>query len=123
MAVRKEIKNITHIVNEDVSNGKVIWIVIDNTKLQLRLGLIFVPQESRSTTVKLQKMYDKIGRQIEQANVKDQDIIILGDFNCKIGDEIAGNNKEISKGGKMMLDLKKRHRLDIVNSSPKCTGL
>ena len=83
VAVRKGIKNITHIVNEDVSNGEMIWILIDNTKLQLRLGLIYAPQESRSTTVQLEKMYDRIGRQIMQANVKNQHIIILGDFNCK----------------------------------------
>ena len=60
VAVRKEINNITHIVNEDVSNGEMIWIVIDNTKLHLRLGLIYAPQESRSTTVQLKKIYDKI---------------------------------------------------------------
>ena len=36
-------------------------------------------------------MYEEIGEQISLAREKRQKILLLGDFNCKIGDRINGN--------------------------------
>ena len=44
-------------------------------------------------------MYQQIQDQIEQAKQQCQNIIILGDFNAKIGARIKGNKETVTKGG------------------------
>ena len=62
-------------------------------------------------------MYEEIGEQISLAREKRQKILLLGDFNCKIGDRIIGNRIDVTKGGKMLMKLLDRNRLTILNCS------
>ena len=45
-------------------------------------------------------MYQEIKDQIEQAKKQCQNILILGDFNAKIGTRIKGNKETVTKGGR-----------------------
>ena len=47
----------------------------------------------------------------------------MGDFNCKIGGYIEGNNKEVSKSGPNFLQMLKSNKLFLLNGSEKCKGL
>ena len=49
--------------------------------------------------------------------------MIVGDFNGKIGTEIEGNKEEITKGGRLLMQLVKRMQMEIVNKTDKCKGL
>ena len=44
----------------------------------------------------------------------------MGVMNGKIGDLIHGNKKEISKGGKIMINMIKENNMVILNSLEKC---
>ena len=50
-------------------------------------------------------MYQEIKDQIEQARQQCQNIIILGDFNAKIGARIKENKEEVTKGGRQIIKL------------------
>merc|ERR1712096_332518 len=123
IAISDDIKNISTIVEKKSENGECLWVVIDNNKVKIRLGLIYAPQESRTTKEKLKLMYDDIKDQVMQADEKQQKTLLLGDFNCKIGEEIQGNRTDVTKGGKLLLKMAERNRLSILNKSDICQGL
>ena len=50
-------------------------------------------------------------------------MLILGDFNGKIGKEVKGNKPEITKGGTLLLKMAKQERLTILNTTEICEGL
>ena len=121
--VRKEIENICTVVEKNNEVGQSLWVVIDNNQVKIRLGLIYAPQESRTKKAKLKIMYEHIKEQVQRAEEKQQNVLLLGDFNCKIGDEIKGNRPDVTKGGKLLLKLVERNRLSILNKSDLCQGM
>ena len=122
VGVKDPLGNICTIVKKS-SQNEALWIVIDNTKVKLRIGIIYAPQESRTSKDDLKEMYSDINEQILVAKEKQQSLLLLGDFNCKIGDEIKGNKPEVTKGGKLLLKMVKTNKLAILNQSEKCEGL
>ena len=52
-------------------------------------------------------MYQEIKNQIEQAKQQCQNMIVLGDFNAKIGARIKGNKETVTKGGRQIAKLDK----------------
>ena len=122
IAVRKELKNICTIVEKKKEIEESLWVTVDNTRVKLRIGLIYSPQESRTTVDMQKEMYKSIEEQISIGKERNQNILLLGDFNCKIGDAINGNTKEVTKGGKLLLDMAKTNKLVILNTTPTCHG-
>ena len=100
-----------------------LWLVINNTRMALRIGVIYAPQESRTVKEEYIKMYESINEQILAAKQKNQKLLLMGDFNCKIGGYIDGNNKEVSKSGPNFLQMLKSNKLFLLNGSEKCKGL
>ena len=68
-------------------------------------------------------MYQVIEDQVNKGKKKNQKIMIIGDLNCKIGKEVAGNNEKVTKGGRILLKLIKDMDLSVLNAHPKCQGL
>ena len=124
IGVQKRLKNITVVVDKSKEVGESLWVVMDNkTKTALRIGAIYAPQESRTSNDEYEKMYENLSKQILVAKQKDQKVLLMGDLNCKIGERIKGNTKEVSKSGKNLLQLIKSNKLKILNETEKCEGL
>ena len=85
---------------EDDDPAEQMWVRISNGRINVRIGLIYAPQESRTKKAELKRMYDKIKEQIEIGRNNKQKILALGDFNCKIGEEVKGNSSEITMEGR-----------------------
>ena len=49
-------------------------------------------------------------------------MFLTGDFNAKIGTNIIGNKEEITKSGKILMQMVLQQDLTILNASDKCTG-
>ena len=49
--------------------------------------------------------------EINTSKVDKEKIIIMGDFNCKIGIKAAGNKEEITKGGKILLNMVEKEQM------------
>ena len=109
---------------EDSTQGEQMWIRINNEKIDIRVGLVYAPQESRTKAKDLRIMYDKMEEQIIKGRNRNQKVLIVGDLNCKIGKEINGNKDIVTKGGRMLLKLVKDQDMEIVNANTnKCKGL
>ena len=79
--------------------------------VSIRIGLIYAPQECRTKLETYKEMYKKISDQVLYGEEKGQKIMMVGDFNCKIGDEINGNRKDVTKSAKYLLKLERNHQL------------
>ena len=102
---------------------EMLWLVVNNNRQSIRIGIIYAPQESRTTLEKIKLVYQRIQTEIDKANINQQNIIIIGDFNAKVGQKVRGNNKEISKAGKLLIKMVKDNKLNIVNNNPIAEGL
>ena len=60
---------------------------------------------------------------MEEEISKGRHILIVGDFNCRIGDRVPGNDTMVTKGGKMLNKLMERYNLRTGNETSKCAGL
>ena len=70
---------------------KSLWILLANTKKKITIGVIYAPQEKVTPNNKLKLMYEDIREQIKKRIKEKQQILILEDFNAKIGTAIKGN--------------------------------
>ena len=46
IAVRNEIKDITVEVKKTKESFESIWVLVNNTKIKLRIGVVYFPQEN-----------------------------------------------------------------------------
>ena len=88
------------------------------------MGVIYGPQENVMPNSELKKLYESISDQVEIGKVNNQQTVILGNFNAKIGNYIKNNKETITKGGRHLKRLVDKQNLCIVNGeSNKCEGL
>ena len=95
--------------------GEGLWILIDNKKTKLEFEVIYAPQENTTPNKELKKMFQEIKDQIEQTRQQCQNIVILGDFNAKIGTRIKGNKETVTKGGRQIIKLVDKQDMVILN--------
>ena len=119
LAVRKELKNISIEVKRTTEYLESLWIVINNNKIKLRIGVVYFPQEQDQN---LEEIYSILKEQVQESGKRDESIMIMGDFNCRVGMEIEGNEKRISKGGRKLIKFVEKERLKITNSLEICSG-
>ena len=58
-------------------------------------------------------MYDNIQQHAVKAQNEKQLLIVLGDFNCKVGEYIQGNNDTVTKGGRLLLKTMRKNSLHL----------
>ena len=122
-AIRDELGKICLDITRKSEIGEMLWIRISNERIKIRVGIVYAPQESRTLKSKLEVMYRDIKKQVQTSIDGKEHLLLLGDFNCKIGKHIKANPScEISKGGRLLLDMLKEKELYIVNESPKTVG-
>ena len=68
-------------------------------------------------------MYNNIDKQVKIAIEENQKLLLLGDFNCKVGTVIKGNAGKITKGGRILLKMIDRNQLYLVNADERCQGV
>ena len=97
-----------------------LWAKINNTIICLAYG----PIESRTEKSKIEEWYYEIEQ--EFCKWEDRKVIIIGDFNAKVGCEkngIRGNHPETSNSGKILKNMNERRNLTIMNNEPVTEGL
>ena len=63
--MKKELKNIVRVNEEQRDMGEVMWITISNGRTNIRLGVVYAPQEGETTVPRLKEMYKRISKQIK----------------------------------------------------------
>ena len=122
VAVDERIKNVTREVSRTTGDMESIWLTINNNTNKIRVGAVYIPKENIDKK-KLKEGYKKIQKEWLEGKKNGEKILTIGDFNCKVGDEIPGNKEEVSKGGIMLKEARSTYDMTIVNGTPKCTGI
>ena len=122
--VRDNIKNISLELTQENKVGQSLWILLTNTKKKIRIGVIYAPQENVTPNNELKLMYEDIREQIKIGKEEKQQILIIGDFNAKIGEAVEGNKTQVTKGGRQLLKLANKENMIILNTAKeKCKGV
>ena len=74
IAVKEELANVCTVVEKSSEVGEMLWLVLNNGVIRIRVGVIYAPQESRTSKERLKLMYVKIGEQVLLAREKKQNI-------------------------------------------------
>ena len=90
--------------NDENDDGEKIWIVL-GTKTKYKIGVIYAPKGDKAGIGEIRTRYKNIEREIIKGQENEQKIIVVGDFNCKIGDRIPGGSKEVTKGGRELIKM------------------
>ena len=91
--------------------------------MQLRIGPIYAPQESRTPNQDLKKLYKAIENNISEASQRNEKLVLLREFSCKVGNCIQGNTETKTKGGRLLLKMVEKHNLCMVNANSNCQGI
>ena len=67
------------------------WMTIANGRTNIMLGVIYVPQENKTNIGKLKEMYKDLTGQIIESKKQRQNLLLVEDFNCKVGNAIRNN--------------------------------
>ena len=122
VAVKQFLEHETSEVAKVQDIEETLWLKIENKKLNLRLGVIYGPQESEKKE-DIESTYDRMQEQINAAKINNENIVIVGDFNAKINIKTNEHEQKESKAGKILEQFVKRNNLLIVNRSKKSKGL
>ena len=123
LAVKIDLKGLIVQECKDSEEGESLWMSMGNTKMNLRMVIVYNPQESRTKKNKLKKVYQSMEREVKKSKEKKQSVLLMGDFNCKVGDAINGNKGEVSNGGRMLLEMMNRNNRSMANGTKTCKGL
>ena len=94
LAVKENIKTVTLEVTQEKEIGQSLWILLDNNRSKIRIGVIYAPQENVTSNNELKVMYNNISKQISIAQEERQQVLILGDFSAKIHTYIVQGQKD-----------------------------
>ena len=116
-----EVKNNFKIISVEVNRydevGQTLWILLNNQRQKIRTGAIYRPQKNMTSNNELKLLYKTISEQIEIAKGKYQPVLMVGNFNVKIGNHIPGNKETLSKGQKQLKRIMEKYNLNIINTS------
>ena len=96
-----------------------LWIVINNKRIKMRIGIVYFPQEKDQD---IKEIYKVIKQQVRESAENRESVIVVGDFNCKVGEMVKGNKKEISNGGRKLVKFAEKEGLVIGNAMEICEG-
>ena len=78
---------------------------------------MYAPQESRTPNTELKKLYKNLETNVRESNTANEKLLLIGDFNCKVREQIQGNSSTITKGGHLLTMLMEQNKLGLLNTS------
>ena len=78
---------------------------MNNKKISIKVGVTYAPQENVIPVRELKKMYESITKEIQEAREHKQQVIVIGDFNAKVGTAIQSNKETITKRRWLLLKM------------------
>ena len=89
------------------------WIRLESRPQNIAIGVFYGPQENVKIE-KVQEIYTALNNQINQ-QTKDNEVIVVGDFNAKLEVNREDCVQTISRNGKILNDIIKENNLTPVN--------
>ena len=107
LAMKENIGTVTLEVTQEKEIGQSLWILLDNNRNKIRIGVIYTPQENVTSNNELKIIYINISKQISIAQEERQQVLILVDFNAKAGTYIESNKPTETQGGRQLMKIAK----------------
>ena len=123
MIFKESLKDKVTVLDVGDEDNEQVWTNIRLGCNDIILGLVYGKQESRTKVNSNLTFFNRIDYYAVKAKIEDKALIILGDFNVKVGDNVKGNHPKITAGGKSLMKIVKQRKLNILNNSDKCQGL
>ena len=70
----------------------------------------------------MKQRWDNILAEIAKIELRNENVILIGDMNKKVGDLIPGNKDKVSIGGKLIVDFLKNGKYVLVNGMKHASG-
>ena len=124
LAVKENIRTVMFEVAQEKEIWQSLWILLDNNRSKIRIGVIYAPQENVTSNNEIKILYNNISKEISIAQEERQQVLVLGDFNAKVGTYIEGNKPTMTKGARQLMKVAKKFDLVIINKEKEiCKGL
>ncbi len=120
MMIYREALESMVVEEEELGGDEALWMTVKNQNIKIRIGVVYMPQENKTSATELKRIYKQIGKEVEKATMENASVILMGDFNAKIGDE--DNEEGASKGGKILMEMVQKQDLYVVNTDERCRG-
>ena len=86
--------------------------------------MIYAAQEGVTQNEELKNLYTSITEEIIKAKEENQQPIIIGDLNAKIGNRINGNMSTVTEGGRKLIKMIDKYDMKLINEEEEiCKGL
>ena len=76
LVVKENIKTVTSEVAQEKEIGQSLWILLDNKRRKVRIGVIYAPQENVTSNNELKVMYNNISKRTSIAQEERQQVLI-----------------------------------------------
>ena len=76
LPVKDNIKTVTLEVAQEKEIGQSLWILLDNKRRKVRIGVIYAPQENVTSNNELKVMYNNISKRTSIAQEERQQVLI-----------------------------------------------
>ena len=114
-----------NICNSTSDNYERLWIRVKISDIFINVCVTYFPVEGTDSEL-TDDLYNQLLSEVIQlengCNDENPHILIMGDFNGRIGDKIYGGDPVLNSNGKRLLNFCNDASLDIVNCSRKCHG-
>ena len=104
------------------SKASFVTVCLNGKDCSVRLILVYGPQENDSED--RDTFYHDISVQIEMADLNNDYVIMVGDFNAKLWyDVIPKDLHPMSNNGEQLFELCNKYNLKLMNASEHCDGV
>ena len=122
LGIKSKYKNaVVELEAKKVKNLESVWAILGH-KTKYRVGVIYAPQGDKINNKDLKDIYENIGEEIKEGKEQDNKIVMMGDFNAKVGGMIPNGEIEMNRGGKELSSLVEKNELTIINALEERVG-
>ena len=123
--IANHLKHNTMKVTEGIEDDEYIVTRLDNTIPAVNVINIYGQQESRTSDSDIEKSWLRLLKVIEEIEERNEALLLIGDMNRQIGNDIygiKGNKSKISFGGKLIRNMVKDGLYVVINNLDLVVG-
>ena len=124
--IKNSIKNSSSVEPDNNTTTEILWIKLKlKGQENLFIGVLYGKQESKHCRKELEEGYEVIEISVYSYTKTNNKIILVGDFNGKIGNDengITNGDTSITANGRRVRSMVRTLNMDILNKHAKCEG-
>ena len=104
------------------NKAQFVTVRLTNKDFNVQIVLVYGPQENDPEDIR-ESFYHDVFVQIQTAYLNGDSVILVGDFNVKLGHSVVQNDIHLmSKNGELLFDMFNNYNMKLLTSSKSCTG-